>query len=231
MRILKMILDCIMPPYEGVRELESMTPKGLIEAIALDKESAKPRSLPVDGLVVAFPYRARLAKAAIVEIKTNMNRRVVRTLAEATYIKVCEHLARFAASSPDGSLPILAPMPMTKKRRRERGWNQCELICRELDQIDGKNTGGRTFIYIENALCRTRETEDQVGMDKTERAANMKGSFGASMSADKKGCEIVRGRDVIILDDVATTGATLREAERAALSGGARNVLLVSIGY
>lgn len=222
MSILKTILDCIMPPYEGVRELEQMTARELVSAAASDDESKKARPLPVVGLVAAFPYRARLVKAAIVEIKSNKNKRVARLLAEAIYIKIEGALREFATGieASDGLLPILAPMPMTRKRRRERGWNQCELVCEEL---------AGTFIYMKDALVRTRETADQVGMSKKERAENMKGSFAPGK--DNAGNNIVNGRDVIILDDVATTGATLREARSAAIAGGARRVLLVSIGY
>jgi predicted amidophosphoribosyltransferase len=223
---IEIALDCVMPPYEGVRELERMSATELVAAIESDEESKKSRPLPVEGLVVAFPYRARLAKAAIVLIKSHLNRPVARLLAEAAYMKMEKSIAAFAASAPDGAIPILAPMPMTKKRRRERGWSQCELICEAMARIDG---AGRAFIYMEDALVRTRETEDQVGMGKDERAANMRGSFGAGLDAD--GIPHVRGRDVIILDDVATTGATLREARAAALAAGARRILLLSIGY
>lgn len=218
-RAVGLALDCVMPPYEGVRELERMSAAELVAAIEADEESKRSRLLPIEGLVVAFPYRARLAKAAIVLIKSHLNRPVARLLAEATYMKTRGSIAAFARSAPDGILPILAPMPMTKKRRRERGWSQCELVCGEMKG---------PFIYMADALVRTRETEDQVGMGRDERAANMKGSFGAGLDAD--GSPHVRGRDVIILDDVATTGATLREARDAALAAGARRVLPVSIG-
>ncbi len=223
-KILALLLDCVMPPYDGVRELESMSATAFIEAADTDDASKAGRALPIEGLVAAFPYRARLVKVAIVEIKTNMNRPVARLLAEATYMKIKASLEGFALES----IPLLAPMPMTNKRRRERGWNQCELICAELARIDARN-GRRLFEYVPDALARTRETEDQVGMGKAERAANMKGSFAPGKGAD--GTDIARGRDVIILDDVATTGSTLREARQAAIDGGAQRVLLVAIGY
>ena len=88
-------------------------------------------------------------------------------------------------------------------------------------RLDGR------FEYAPNALIRTRETDDQVGMEKTERTKNIQGSFATGK--DGFGVNIVCRRDVIIFDDVVTTGATLREAQKVTIEGGARRVLLAAM--
>ena len=112
------LLDCIMPPYEGVRELESMDVATFIANIRADKASKTTKPLPIEGLAVAFPYRARLVKAGIVETKTHMNKVIVKLLTEAFYIKMSDELAKFA-SNPSNTQskgrPLLVPIPIDVK--------------------------------------------------------------------------------------------------------------------
>jgi len=185
-----------------------------------------------DSLVTLFPYRTHHMKTAIVEIKTHMNTKVVKLLAHAVYVKSENMFREFSSESNKNNLvqiPLLIPIPMTSKQRRKRGWNQCELVCKELELIAEKNNrqklSGKLFQYEKNILTRVRETKDQVGMNKKERAENMKGSF------EIKNPALIKGRDVIILDDVITTGSTLKESYLVAKKAGARKIILFSISY
>ena len=118
--------------------------------------------------------------------------------------------------------PIVVPVPLAYKRLRERGYNQATLVVRALIARDER---AQTFTIAEHALTRIRETPKQMEIkNRAKRLTNMLGAFSADAN-------IVRGKNIIVLDDVATTGATLRACRDALLAAGARSVMLVSIAH
>jgi len=72
-------------------------------------------------------------------------------------------------------------------------------------------------------LFRNRETKTQVGLSREERKKNIKGAFSLSQGAN------VNGRDFLLVDDVYTSGATIREAAKVLKSSGARNVWAMAV--
>ncbi|MFG6502760.1 ComF family protein [Microbacterium sp. P05] len=103
---------------------------------------------------------------------------------------------------------LLATMPTSRASMRRRGYRVTELLVR------------RAGLRPARVLRPTRATGDQRGLSAEERRANTAGSMIASG---------VRGRGVIVIDDVVTTGATLREAERALVAAGADVVGAVTV--
>ncbi len=110
---------------------------------------------------------------------------------------------------------FLVPMPMHVKKLKERGYNQCVEIAKEL------NKGSNIAIEL-NALYKIKETLPQSGLSRKERYKNLKNSF----EADK---EIVKGKNILLFDDVSTTSVTLREATKSLLKAGANKVYVVFI--
>lgn len=109
------------------------------------------------------------------------------------------------------AVDLLVPIPLAPGRRRQRGFNQSELI--------GQHLAGRLSAPMMSAvLVRTRETPRQVGRTAAERRANIEGAFTCAMP------EVVRGRRVAVVDDVMTTGATLGVAAEALRVAGASRV-------
>ena len=119
--------------------------------------------------------------------------------------------------------PILLPIPISSKRRRERGWNQCEIIAEELEKLDK----GENFEFRKNILIKNKNTGDQVGRGRAARLKNLENSFTI------KNENAVRDRFVIVLDDVITTGATIEEARRVLRSLGVagQNILFLAIAH
>ena len=111
----------------------------------------------------------------------------------------------------------LAPVPLHPARLRERGYNQAELLAREVASTLGAPL--RTDL-----LRRTRATEAQVGAaSRTARVRNVEGAFAARAALD--------GEAIVLVDDVTTTGATLESAASALLAAGAGSVYGLAFAY
>lgn len=108
---------------------------------------------------------------------------------------------------------IVLPMPLGPRRLAERGFNQALLLARALDRR--KTDAG--------LLLRLRETGAQVGLDREGRQANVKSAFGVE---PLRSCEL-RGKSVMLVDDVMTSGASLHAAAQAVRQAGARRVAAV----
>lgn len=105
------------------------------------------------------------------------------------------------------SLNLVVPVPLSKRRKRERGFNQSEYIAQPLARQLG-------ITYRPNALVRLRDTKSQVGLSLTERRTNVQNAF----KADSR---LVTGNSILVVDDVATSGATLDACAEALLDAGA----------
>jgi len=106
-------------------------------------------------------------------------------------------------------------VPLHPRRRRERGFNQAELLARAL-------AARLTRECEPAALVRRRETRPQAGLTAAARRRNVAGAFAVRRQAR------VAGRLVVLVDDVVTTGATVAACAHALRAAGAREVRLVS---
>ncbi len=108
------------------------------------------------------------------------------------------------------SLDIITSVPLGLVRLEERGYNQATLLARPIALC-------MKVLFSSRALIRTRETRSQVGLTVSERQANMADAFRANS-------KIVKGKSVLVVDDVATSGATLNACAKALLDEGAARV-------
>jgi competence protein ComFC len=105
---------------------------------------------------------------------------------------------------------LIVPVPLGVARLKERGYNQSGLIARPL-------AWGTGLRYSPRALARVRETRTQVGLSLDQRKENVRGAFQARSN-------MVAGKNVLIVDDVMTTGSTLEACALALLQAGAMEV-------
>lgn len=113
---------------------------------------------------------------------------------------------------------LAAPVPLHPRRLMRRGFNQALVLARGLERHRGLAVAPRL-------LKRLRHTRPQVGLSPRERAANVAGAFALGRSQRT----LARGRRVLLLDDVYTTGATVAECARVLLAAGAAEVRVLTL--
>jgi len=134
-------------------------------------------------------------------------------------------LGRFLAESilqlEDGfeSGVVVIPVPLHKGKFRKRGFNQTEVAAKEALSVIRDNR----FRLQTAILVRRRDTASQIGLTRHQRRENMRGAFQVN---DKDG---VKGREVLLVDDVFTTGTTVSECARVLVRAGASKVWVATI--
>jgi ComF family protein len=114
--------------------------------------------------------------------------------------------------------PLLVPVPLSSGRERQRGFNQAE----EMARAALRKCGSIPTELNTSVLRRTRETESQTGLTRHQRRANLRGAFTAMRP------EQIAGRQVILVDDVYTTGTTASECARVLRRAGAAEVYVAT---
>lgn len=155
------------------------------------------------------PYNA-LLRRAIHALKYGGEQRLARPLGQLV-------AARWRRAGRGGEL--LVPVPIHRDRRRERGYDQAELVAR----VVAKELG----LPVVAALRRRRATARQFALDRTERRANVAHAFEVPATARPA----VADRWVVLVDDVVTTGATLASCAHALRAAGARAVSAVAVAH
>lgn len=143
-------------------------------------------------------------REAILRVKFGRQQPVARSL--SLYL-----IEQFPRLFPAGAFDLILPVPLHPTRLREREFNQSVLLARPL--------AGRLRIALElDAVVRVRNTLPQSASSEADRRRNLRGAFRARRPGR------IRGRSILLLDDVYTTGATLEELARTLLAAGARKV-------
>jgi len=168
-----------------------------------------------------FAYRHQAVRAMIWRLKYRGDKTVAGLFAKRMYDQMCEELAELREWSNFVD-PILVAIPVSRKKLRVRGFNQSAAICMALEEIDDS----RFFKYLPNVLYKIKDTKSQARVkDKCSRLENLKDSFSI------KDTSLVAGRNIILLDDVLTTGSTLTEATRVLKNAGAKNIIWVVVAH
>jgi len=111
---------------------------------------------------------------------------------------------------------VLVPIPLEKKRLKWRGFNQAEEIARHLSKF-------LNMPLLDNVLVKNRTTLPQVKLRAEERKQNILGAF-ACQNKHK-----IKGRNILLVDDIYTTGSTMKEAARVLKKSGAQKVIGVVV--
>ncbi len=199
--------------YLFLRLLDSLFPPN-DEALCVREIAEKdmvhfytPRRL--DSIQALSMYQNEKIRALIHEAKFNQN---------AHAWKLLNVLLRLHFSYIKEPIDFIIPIPLSKKRMRTRGYNQVYEILTAYHTSDS--------IPIENSiLIRSRHTRPQTELPRKDRLTNIADAFTV------KNSEKVRGKHILIVDDVTTTGATLRAAKAALLPHSPASVTCIAIAH
>ena len=184
--ILYKLLDFIFPPRDTQQRVRELSYKIVSPLYSLRVH---------ESIHYLLPYQTETVRALIKENKFYGNTQAAALLAGT--------LAQYLKETPNRSV-VLVPIPLSTLRKKTRGYNQVEQILRQLPPLAG--------VTINTAvLSRTKDTLAQTTLQRQARLKNMKGAFIAKAPKD-----LFEQCTIVIIDDVVTTGATLRAA-RASL--------------
>lgn len=143
----------------------------------------------------------------------------VRPAANVLGRMLAEALAKLKAEF--GERPILVvPVPLYRSKQRQRGFNQAEMMAREaLKSLEDASR----YALGTDILVRTRDTHSQIGLTSHQRRENMRGAF-AVLNPGR-----VAGREVVLVDDVYTTGTTATECARLLRKAGVSKVWVATV--
>jgi ComF family protein len=151
-------------------------------------------------------------------IKNIPNKRMAEIFAEKIFLKLKEEQRNDAnIFLKELKNVLIIPIPIGRARLRTRGYNQSSLLARPLAKILNRK-------IATGILVKTKQTKKQgTTKNKLERVHNIEGSFSV------KNSDQIKNRNVILVDDITTTGTTLFEARKILLQAGARNVVAVTV--
>jgi len=208
------ILDFLFPIPEEQEELELITPEKLFS------ESEPSLDTRESYVFSVFGYGG-LIKRMIICLKNYYSPKIAKVFAEILYPEILEILSD-ARIFENFKNPILIPIPVSKKKLRERKYNQIELVANELIKIDQN----KTFTLNTKSLLKIKDTQKQALVSKKEdRLKNPIGCFAV------KHPEKIKDRNIILLDDVYTTGGTTKEARRILLESDAKKVIILTLAH
>jgi len=213
------LFEFLFPKAPSLHALENMSAGDLVVSLP----SAEP--IRDEHIIAVFSYAHPAVREMIWELKYRGNRAVADTLAQVLYDVLSHELAERGAYENFRN-PLLIPIPISDKRRLERGYNQTEILGQAIARLDHDRT---LFEYDNQLLEKTTYTQSQARTHATrrERAENLDHSMRVPDAFRHK----IQGRNIILLDDVTTSGATFAEARRALKEAGARKILCLAAAH
>ncbi|MDP2966932.1 MAG: ComF family protein [bacterium] len=178
----------------------------------------------LDDLYFAVDYKNPLIKKLIQHFKYEP---FVKKLAKSlsyliiTHFQLMDNKPNFlpqaqAQRASNGADFILIPVPLDKKRLRWRGFNQAEELSKELAKF-------LKIPLIPNSLTKIKETFPQIKLSDQERKENVRGVF---LIKDR---ELIKNKNILLVDDVYTTGATMEECAMVLKKAGAKKIIGVVV--
>lgn len=211
--MINFVLDLLFPPKCGFCgkintdylckkceiKLQNLKPKQEIQKIKKHNFSYH---------IYGYLYKAEI-RSKIIDYKFNDKPELSHTLAKLLLNnkKICGFLENY---------DIIIPVPMYPKKQIQRGYNQSDLIAKELS----KNV---SIDYANDVLYKYRPTKMQSSLDKKSRQNNVKGAYNC------KNQQKINGRRVILFDDIYTTGSTAEECSKVLKQSGASEIAVLTI--
>ena len=195
------ILDLLFPPTEDELHIRNVSPDAFLKKY--DHRS-------FNNIQHLSSFKDQEIRSAIHLAKFHKSTHAINLLSE---------LCKKYLSQEEGNFLIL-PIPLSQGRLRARGYNQAAEIMRPACPKDGRHT------LNETVLLRSRDTKPQTTLRKDERLKNMSNCFTAGSDAG-----LIHGKDVLLFDDVVTTGATLEAAKQAVSRHDPKSITCLALAH
>ncbi len=207
------LIDFILPPRSDFDIVKKLDENSILTL---------PRASKVqdcDWITPLFQYKNRKVKAIVWELKYRENTKPLTTVGKMIHDEIINIISDIVLFNANAEF-LLIPVPMTEVAKVERGYNQSELLAKSIIESDTQ----RTLIYAPQWFRKIKETPKQCHSGtKEERMKNLENCFEANPS--------VEGKYVFLIDDVVTTGSTLKEARNTLLDAGAADVFAFTIAH
>lgn len=176
----------------------------------------KCNSKKLSGLYFALSYKEKPLTRKLIHF-FKYSPYYVKDLAKPLASLIIEHIL-LLNENPNLLLKdsTLIPIPLDKKKIKQRGYNQSEELAKELSKII-------EIPFLANILIKTKYTLPQMELSEEERRKNLKNVFTC------KNTDIIRGKKIFLIDDVYTTGSTMEECSRVLKEAGAKEVWGIAV--
>ncbi len=198
------LFDAVFPP--SADELA-------LRRVSDDEFTIKLRVGAAGGVVTLLSFDDQAVRAAVHLAKFHNHRRATMLLGKV--------LAVYLALRQDSL--IILPVPLSKSRYRERGYNQVEQI---VDAALTSTSGHRILTHV---LVKRLHTAPQTSLSRNDRLTNVADAFGVRDVAAARA--LIDGQHVLLVDDVTTTGATLKAAKAALLPLQPASVTCIALAH
>lgn len=198
---LRVLLHMLFPERSDAKIVASLSLSSFANYI--------PRRKP--ELVSLLPFSDTRVRACVHEVKFHKNTTAVAILA-----------AVLRAYLDTKTPTLIIPIPLSSSRQKERGYNQVALIARHAL----KHTA---HTIDEEIIYRAKDSVPQTTLSRTDRIKNMQHAF--AVYDHKRAHEKIKGADIILVDDVSTTGATLGAAKAALLPHSPASITLLALAH
>jgi ComF family protein len=212
-KIFTSLFNFLMPANPTAKKLAEMKPEDFADVVAPSSDNS-------EHITSLYSYRDPLARELIWQMKFKHNSNLTNLGANLLY----DSIVGFMQDSGNFSgfeNPLIIPVPISKKRERERGFNQSALLARKILELDD----GANFEIDEHSVAKTLDTVPQTTLIRAEREKNLVGCFTVTEP------EKIKGRNIIIIDDVYTTGSTINELKKVLVQAGAKKVVGFTIAH
>ncbi len=180
-----------------------------------------PQASPAENAQALFDYGDKRVKELVWEIKYKGNKELAEKIGIMLYDTIVAEAEENNIFEKFGEV-IIMPIPISDRRRLDRGWNQAELLTKAIKRMDTANR----FKHLAGQLRKMKHTESQTSTaTRKERLTNIQNSMKVANP------QSVRGACVALIDDVTTTGATFKEGVRALREAGAKKIMCFAIAH
>lgn len=172
----------------------------------------------IDGLISSIAYKG-IVKKLIYQFKYPPYLSDLKSILSKLFYEGLIQQAAFI-NFTEGEKVMIVPVPLHPTRERKRGYNQADLLAKELSIL-------LKIRHTSDLLIRITNTKPQYELKKDQRKSNILGAFIVNPKYKSK----IKGTRIIIVDDISTTGSTMRECGKILKTSGAGKVLGVTLAH